>query len=194
LRAMPVEVLAMGDSRDHLWSAPPYLVENISLLPPPAAGPVLDLGCGSGRAMVWLAERGYAVTGIDHQPEALALGRELAALRGVECNFLQGDLRDPACIPEGRWSIVMNFRFLQRGLLEKLAAQLLQPGGVGVIRTFRDTPGYQGHPALVHRLARGELLNYFPAGSCEILAHEENSDSDGRPAAGIVVRKLIQAS
>ncbi len=191
LGTMPAEVLATGDSVGHLWSPPPYLVEHFSLLPPAAAGPVLDLGCGSGRAMVWLAERGYQVTGIDHQPEALVFGKKLADLHGVTCRFVLGDLRKPDCVPEGKWSIVLNFRFLQRELLGKMATELLKPGGVGIIRTFRDAPGYNGHPAPVHRLGRAELLTYFPGGLCEILAHEETYDADGRPAAGVVVRRII---
>ena len=58
-----------------------------------------------------------------------------------------------------------------------------------MVRTFRDAPGYEGHPRPRHRLARGELLQYFATGVFEILAHEEGHDPDGRPAAGIVARK-----
>ncbi len=194
LRSLPASILANGSEKNHLWSAPQYLVDNFSFLPPPAAGPVLDLGCGSGRSMVWLAERGYQVTGIDRQPEALSLGEELAARRGVCCRFLRGDLRHAQCIGEGPWSVILNFRFLQRELLQTLVTRLLQPGGVGIIRTFRDYPGYQGHPAPIHRLARGELLEYFPVGLCDVLAHEENFDADNRPAAGIVVRRFTQSA
>lgn len=35
-------------------------------------GPVLELGCGTGRVLLPLAQRGYAVTGIDNSPEMLA--------------------------------------------------------------------------------------------------------------------------
>ena len=82
IAALPPAYRAVGPACGHLWSAPPWLVRHASLLPPPAAGPVLDLACGSARAVVWLAARGYRVTGLDWQPEALALGRQLAASRG----------------------------------------------------------------------------------------------------------------
>jgi SAM-dependent methyltransferase len=149
---------------------------------------VLDLACGSGRAAVWLAEKGYRVTGIDWQAEALALGGRLAANRKVACRFLAADLRDPEALPPGPWALVLNFRYRQTDLLEKIPG-LLQPGGVALVRTFRSAPGYGGHPAPRYRLGPGELLNYFPAGKCEILAHEESHDPDGRPAAGIVARR-----
>ncbi|MEN8006189.1 MAG: methyltransferase domain-containing protein [Candidatus Krumholzibacteriota bacterium] len=185
---LPADLKETGSSSRCLWKAPLWLRRHADLLPPPAAGPVLDLACGSGRAAVWLAQKGYRVTGIDWQVEALDLGRRLAADRGVTCNFLAGDLRDPQALPEGPWAVILNFRFRQPDLLEKIPG-LLQKGGVALIRTFRAAPGYEGHPSPRYRLRPHELPRYFPAGQCEILAHEESHDPDGRPAAGIVARK-----
>jgi hypothetical protein len=186
---LPPGWLEKGLTRHCLWKPPHWLSDHLELLPPPSAGPVLDLACGSGRAMVWLAEKGYRVTGMDWQAEALDLGRRLAADRGVDCRFLAGDLRDFNTVPPGPWAVIMNFRFRQAELLERMSGWL-QPGGVAVIRTFRTAPGYGGHPSPRHRLGSGELLRYFPAGSCQILAHEESHDPDGRPASGIVARKI----
>ena len=90
----PREQLATGSRSRPLWNPPPYLRFAEPFLPPPALGPVLDLACGSGRALVWLAERGYRGTGVDWQPEALEMGQRLAASRGVDCRFQPGDLRD----------------------------------------------------------------------------------------------------
>ena len=184
----PVEYLCRGKSTAHLWSPPDWLKDHESWLPPPAAGPVLDLACGSGRAMVWLARKGYRTFGIDWQPEALELGRALAESQTVTCQYDAGDLRDPAQVPPGPWAVILNFRFLQRDLLKAIPG-LLQPGGVAMVRTFRHLAGYEGHPQRKHRLDAGELLRAFPAGICEIIAHEEGFDADGRPAAGIVVRR-----
>jgi SAM-dependent methyltransferase len=186
---LPDDLKELGPAAHCLWKPPPWLVRHADMLPPPAAGPILDLACGSGRAVVWLAERGYRVTGIDWQSEALALGSRLAASRQVSCRFLGGDLRDPEAVPVGPWAAVLNFRFRQPELLVRIPA-LLQKGGVALVRTFRSAPGYTGHPSSRHRLDPNELLRYFPAGSCEILAHEESHDPDGRPAAGIVARKI----
>jgi SAM-dependent methyltransferase len=46
-------------------------------------GPVLELGCGSGRVSVALAQAGFDVTGIDESTAMLALAREHAAQAGV---------------------------------------------------------------------------------------------------------------
>ncbi len=184
----PPEQLATGPDSRPLWNPPPYLRFALPFLPPPALGPVLDLACGSGRALVWLAERGYRGVGVDRQPEALDMGRRLAASRGVRCRFQAGDLRDPAVWPRGPWAVILNFRYLQRDLLAEVPGWL-PPGGVAVLRTFRDLPGYEGPPHARHRLKGGELFRFFPAATCEILAHEENFDADGRPSTGIVARR-----
>ena len=187
---LPDQLKEVGFTAHCLWKPAPWLVRHADLLPPPAAGPVLDLACGSGRSVVWLAEQGYRVTGIDWQRDALALGSRLAASRKVACRFLTGDLRDPAVVPVGPWAVILNFRFRQPELLARVPS-LLQTGGVALVRTFRSAPGYSGHPRDRHRLDPHELLTYFPTGSCEILAHEESHDPDGRPAAGIVARRKI---
>ena len=189
IAALPGDMAAAGPDRGHLWAAPPWLEDYLEMLPPAAKGRVLDLGCGSGRAMVFLAERGYRVTGLDWQPEALELGRQLALARKVECDFRLADLRKPDLVPPGPWAVILNFRYLQRELLGHFHA-LLQPGGTALVRTFRDSSGYQGHPHPRHRLQRGELLKYFPRGQFEVLAHEQGFDPDGRPASGIVARKI----
>jgi SAM-dependent methyltransferase len=58
-----------------------------------AGGPVLDIGCGTGRVALDLAEHGHDVTGVDSDP---ALVRELAARareRGLRVHAVAGDAR-----------------------------------------------------------------------------------------------------
>jgi SAM-dependent methyltransferase len=61
----------------------------------PPSGRLLDLGCGSGRAVLALEQRGYQVTGLDLSLEMLAAGRSLShrmALAGA--NLLDLPLAD----------------------------------------------------------------------------------------------------
>ncbi len=186
LTDVPAIMLGHGMSHHRLWRPPPFLERWAHLLPPPAAGPVLDLACGSGRATVWLAEQGWRVTGVDHQPEALDLARRLAAESRVHPILLNRDLRRPENLPTGPWAAVLLFRYLDRALLGRLPA-VLQDRAVVMLRTFRDAPGYIGNPQPRHRLARNEALSLLPV-ETEILVHEESFDGDGRPAAGTVHR------
>ncbi|MGW1894355.1 class I SAM-dependent methyltransferase [Streptomyces sp. NPDC002004] len=57
-------------------------------LPP---GRALDIGCGTGRHAVHLAQRGWRVTGVDLVREALAAARERAAREGVDVEWVEGD-------------------------------------------------------------------------------------------------------
>ena len=54
---------------------------------------LLDLACGHGRIANPLAERGVRVTGLDATPLFLDLARKDAAERGVEVEYVEGDMR-----------------------------------------------------------------------------------------------------
>ncbi|MBK7188931.1 MAG: methyltransferase domain-containing protein [bacterium] len=118
-----------------LWAPPAWLVAHADQLPPPALGPALDVGCGSGRAAVWLAARGWRVSGLDHQPEALALMAHLAASRRASVTPLAVDLRRPGAVPAGPWALLVNFRCLDRPLLAR-CHELVAPAGVAVCAHF----------------------------------------------------------
>lgn len=54
---------------------------------------VLDVACGEGSFAVTMAERGYAVTGVDRSAEMLKLAREKADKSGLEIEFIEQDMR-----------------------------------------------------------------------------------------------------
>jgi SAM-dependent methyltransferase len=54
---------------------------------------VLDLACGHGRIANRLAERGVRVTGLDATPLFLERARADAAVRGVQVEYVEGDMR-----------------------------------------------------------------------------------------------------
>jgi SAM-dependent methyltransferase len=74
-----------------LWTAQPnrLFAAEVDDLPP---GRALDVACGEGRNAVWLAERGWRVTAIDFSDVALAKGARLAESRGVEVEWVVGDV------------------------------------------------------------------------------------------------------
>jgi len=59
---------------------PPEVIELAGQLPP---GRALDLGCGAGRACIYLAQQGWACDGVDFVPQAIALARTRARAAGV---------------------------------------------------------------------------------------------------------------
>jgi SAM-dependent methyltransferase len=76
---------------DLLWSATPnrFLVKEAAELAP---GRALDLACGEGRNALWLAERGWTVTGVDYSAVAIEKARRRARDEGVEVDFVCADL------------------------------------------------------------------------------------------------------
>lgn len=58
-----------------------FVVAELGALPP---GRALDLGAGSGRHTVWLAQRGWRVTAVDFSRAGLSLARRLSVFRGVD--------------------------------------------------------------------------------------------------------------
>jgi SAM-dependent methyltransferase len=78
---------------DPVWTSRPnrFLVAEAEGLLPARA---LDLACGEGRNALWLAERGWRVTGVDFSTVGLDTARRLTAERGVECDWLAADLLD----------------------------------------------------------------------------------------------------
>ena len=59
---------------------PPEIMALADTLPP---GRGLDLGCGYGRAAIYLAQRGWSMDGVDFVPQAIAVARQRARAAGV---------------------------------------------------------------------------------------------------------------
>jgi len=68
---------------------------------------VLDLACGHGRIANRLAERGAKVTGLDATPLFLERARADAEARGVDVEYVEGDMRE---LPwESRFERIVNW-------------------------------------------------------------------------------------
>ena len=90
---------------DLIWSAGPnaLLAREMADAEP---GTAFDAACGEGRNALWLAERGWRVTAADFSDVAVSKGRQIAARRGLQVNWLVADLaRDP--LPETRYDLVI---------------------------------------------------------------------------------------
>lgn len=55
-------------------------------------GRVLELGCGPGRNAIFLAQLGFEVDAVDLSSEGLDWARERASEKGMDVNFIQGNI------------------------------------------------------------------------------------------------------
>jgi SAM-dependent methyltransferase len=142
-----------------LWSATPnrFVAEALADVDP---GRALDLAAGEGRNAVWLAERGWEVTAVDFSPAGLEKGRELAAARGVEVEWIGADLARWTA-PAGLFdAVVLAYLHVDASLLRQVlgqAAAALAPGGrLVVVGHDRDNlaEGWGGpqEPAILYSL------------------------------------------
>lgn len=70
----------------------------------------VDLGCGTGANVVYLAQQGFASTGVDFSRVALSKAQTRADRADVRCQFVNGDLTAPE-IPgvTGPFDLVLDF-------------------------------------------------------------------------------------
>jgi SAM-dependent methyltransferase len=126
-----------------------FLVERVADLP--AGGELLCLGEGEGRNAVWLAGRGFRVTGTDASAVGLAKAQQLAAARGVTIDTVVSDVAT-FDLGDARWDAVVSIWAhlppdVRRGLHPRVA-RALRPGGVLFLEHYhpRQIPYKTGGP------------------------------------------------
>ena len=78
---------------------PPEVVEfvNRADIPP---GRALDLGCGTGTNVLYLAQHGWEATGVDFVGQAIQTAQKKATQAKMSCTFYQGDVTHLDALPE----------------------------------------------------------------------------------------------
>jgi SAM-dependent methyltransferase len=181
-------------SADMVWSGNPNLrlAEQVADLVP---GTALDVGSGEGADAIWLASRGWRVTGIDVSTVALDRAAGRAASAGAEVadriTWQQADILswDPAPL---QFDLVSaQFMHLPRLWLESLHRRLaaaVRPGGMLLIvghhpSDLHTSAGRPDHPDLFFT-AEQVAATLAPDDWRVILAaapERQAPDPDGRP-------------
>jgi SAM-dependent methyltransferase len=165
LRAADGSALRSGA---HRWVGPPTVEDDAVLAR--AEPPVLDVGCGPGRHVLALAERGMVALGLDITPAAL----ELARRRGAPVLARSVFDRVPAA---GRWAsaLLLDGNAGIGGdpttLLARVAS-LLRPAGVVLVEM--EPPGRRRESDLVRfdiDGAVGPLFAWIAVGPSDLPEH-----------------------
>jgi 2-polyprenyl-3-methyl-5-hydroxy-6-metoxy-1,4-benzoquinol methylase len=171
------------------------------LLPPPAVGPVVDIGCGSGDLVRLLQADGFDAEGIDISPEQAALARAAGAAR-----VRHGDFRAVLAAHPAHFAAVTATDLLEHLTKPEVlqtfddVAAALRPGGVFVGRVPNAVSPLGGHiragdfthhtsftARSIRQLATAAGFGEVVARSCPPVAHGLAS------TARVVVWQLVSA-
>lgn len=120
-------------------------------------GRTLDLACGEGRNAVWLASRGWRVTGVDFSAVALDRASRLAASRGVHVDWVRADVTRFALRPDSFALVAILYLQIpgadRRRALERAVAAMAKGGELFMVghdlRNLTEGTGGPQDPAVL---------------------------------------------
>jgi tellurite methyltransferase len=167
------------------------LVKTVRDLP---HGNALDLACGAGRNSIFLAQKGWNVTGVDSSAEAIRIARQTALDSQLGAQFICADLEDDGFALSEIFDLVLKIHYLQRSLFARVR-EWVRPGGLFVGEIFvrsRNPNNDSMNPAYL--LEPDELLSVFEG--WEILFSEEAQgtldSAQPRATARMVARRPME--
>ncbi len=129
-------------------------------------GSVLDVGCGTGENLLFLAARGHEAWGIDFVPAAIERAKEKAKERGIDAHFLVGNALELEKLGRQFDTVIdcglfHTFADEERPAFVRELAEILRSGGLLYILCFSDEqPGTEGP----RRISQQEIRDSFHDG------------------------------
>lgn len=157
------------------WATCPFPAVAAQL---PAAGRILDIGCGHGLLSLYmtLTSTQRTVVGIDVDGDKLAAARDAAAGAGLEASF---EVVAGAELPAGPWAgiAIVDVLYLlaaadQLALLRR-CAELVSPGGTLVVKEMALAPRWKATWNRVQETASVKLLGITEGEELTFLAPAE---------------------
>lgn len=140
---------ARYSEQDQLWSGEPNkaLVDLASEL---RKGRSLDIGCGEGADVVFLARNGWDATGIDLSTVAIDRAKRAADVRNVQAEFHVANVEEFARSHNEAYDLVTVFFFHSRDEELRAAAmrtipELVKPGGHLLVVSHGQMPPWSKH-------------------------------------------------
>jgi SAM-dependent methyltransferase len=126
----------------------------------------IDLGCGMGNYAIYLASRGFDVTGVDSAPTAIRFAKQNAMKKGVVCTFLVDDVLGNLETVTGTFDFAYDWELLHHifpGQRERYVTnvhRLLNPKGKYLSLCFNEGDRAFGGVGKYRRTPLGTVL-YF---------------------------------
>ncbi|MCX9073107.1 MAG: class I SAM-dependent methyltransferase [Candidatus Methanoperedens sp.] len=126
----------------------------------------IDLGCGTGNYAIYLASKGFDVTGIDISPAAINIAKENAKKKGVKERFLVADVLGDLDEVRETFDFAYDWELLHHIFPEKRKKyvenvyKILNPGGKYLSVCFSEKDPEFGGSGKYRETRLGTLL-YF---------------------------------
>jgi SAM-dependent methyltransferase len=108
----------------------------VNLLKERGTKTVLDLGNGTGRHTVYMAQNGFTVYGMDNSPQAIQSAQEWLQAEGLTADLKYGDITEPFPYPDAFFDGLISVQVINHGdnaTVKRIADEItrvLKPGGV----------------------------------------------------------------
>ncbi len=148
-------------------------------------GNVLDVGCGTGENLLYLAARGHEAWGLDFVPVAIERAKAKAAQRGIEAHFIVANALELKKLGRQFDTVIdcglfHTFADEERPTFVKGLAEVLGPGGLLHILCFSDQePGTGGPRRISQEEIRDALHDGWKVQRIEPVRFEAISRPDG---------------
>jgi len=124
---------------------------------------ILDLGCGSGRHLVYLGKRGFKVYGIDIAPEGIKIAKKWLREDKLKATLSVGDIYKKLPYRDNFFDAIISTNTLHHNKIEKIRKlikemqRILKPRGL-IFITVRKALGVKGwkqNKIVIHRFKIG---------------------------------------
>ena len=126
----------------------------------------IDLGCGTGNYALYLASKGFTVTGIDFSSKAIEIAKRNANEKKVKCHFIIANVLSDLNEFEQKYDFAYDWELLHHIFPEKRQKyiknvhNLLNPGGIYLSVSFCEKDPYFGGQGKYRETPIGTVL-YF---------------------------------
>ncbi len=119
------------------WLQEPHedIASFVSLLRRQGVKKVLDLGCGAGRHVVYLAGHGFEVSGLDSSDEAIKMNQKSLSQMGLKAELIVASMYDELPYPDNHFDGIICTKALNHNTLDHIRRaigemeRVLKPGG-----------------------------------------------------------------
>ena len=166
-----------------------FLADNFNFIP--MGSSVLDISMRDGRNSVFLARKGFRVTGLDLRQEMVEKSRSLAKRFGITINTIKSSLGKFHKKNSEKFDAIISFYHVDRKNIKKILS-MLKDGGILIFEAYtlrqKSIKAFESYPE-INMIKPEEMLSFFDG--YRVLKYEEPEHTKDFTGS-IIVRKRFK--